>query len=126
QRACILIALGFFIAAIIYYNEVKELEEKPTSGYTVTGQYCHSYQKQSSVHVEYKEKTYTIWVKRNECKDYPVGSQIQLVYNGKYDYFYVPYGFKVAKAKSKVRIILLLFTLLPLKYFQIRVKHNKK
>lgn len=126
QWVCILIALGFFGAAVIYHNEAKELEEKPTSDYIVIGQYCHSYQKQSSVHVKSEGKTYTIWVKRNECREYPVGSQIKLVYSEKYDYFYRADDLKAAEAKMKVRIILLLFTLLPLKYFETRIKSINK
>lgn len=122
QWIAVIIILGFFIASIFYYSQAKQLETKPILNYTITEQYCHSYQKQSSVQIDYKNKTYTISIKRKECKNYPIGSQIELVYNDIYDYFYIPDGLKAAKAKIKVQIALLIFTLLPLRYFEILKK----
>lgn len=122
QWICVLIALGFLIASIFYYNEATKLETMPMSDYIIIGQYCHSYQKQSSVHIEYKGKTYTIRVKEKECRNYPINSLIQLVYNNKYDYFYKPDNMKGSIAKVKVMGLLFLLILLPLKYFNVLLK----
>lgn len=122
QWICALIALGFLVVSIVYFYEAKHLESISTSEYIVVEQYCHSYQKKSSVHIKYKEKTYKIWIKWNECENYPVDSRINLVYNNKYDYFYRPDRLKGAIAKLKVRCVLFLLTLLPLKYFETRMK----
>lgn len=122
QWICTLIALGFLVVSIVYFYEAKHLESISTSEYIVVEQYCHSYQKQSYVHIKYKSKKYTIWIDEKECKNYPINSQIKLVYNNKYDYFYEPDNLKGSIAKVKVMSVLFLLTLLPLKYFETRMK----
>ena len=125
QWVCAFIALFFFVASIFYYIQAKQLETEPMLSYIITGQYCHSYQKQSSVHIDYKGSKYTIRIKKKECRSYPIGSQIRLVYNDKYDYFYRPDDLKGSIAKVKVRSVLFLLTLLPLRYFEICLKKNR-
>lgn len=126
QWIAVIVGFGFLLVSIVYFFDAKHLESLPTSDYVVTGQYCHSYQKQSSLHIKHKEKTYTIWIKRDECENYPVDSQIKLVYHEQYDYFYKPGRLKGAMAKLRVRSVLFLFCLVPFKYFKTRMNRIKK
>jgi len=94
------VQLYFFIGGIIlftytlfFYFQNAELERSGTTkSYRVVDQNCKSYKGGSSIYVFYNNKTYKVGIAWRGCLAYPVGSEIRLIYNERFDYMYRPNG----------------------------------
>lgn len=84
--------IGFLIIGVVYnlffYTEDVKMEKMTPKSYRVKEQYCRVSKRSSSIFISHNSKNYSIRMSNNDCLNYPVGSNIKLVYNDRYDYFY--------------------------------------
>ena len=70
----------------------------------------------SFVKVKKGNKTYTVNLPEQECVNYSIGEKIELNYNKKYDYFYIPTMEKAVNSRIIFSTLALLLSVFPWKY----------
>jgi len=107
---------------LFFYLEDSKLEKAKPQSFRITEQYCREI-KNSAIYIVHRNKKYSIRMTNGDCPKYPVGSEISLVYNEKYDYFYKQDGLKTATYKLLFFPFLLLLSIIPWNRFSNR-KNN--
>ncbi|WP_144034514.1 hypothetical protein [Sphingobacterium sp. 1.A.5] len=108
-----ILAIGI-VYNIYFYRESIKMEKVASQNFVVEKQYCGS-RKNNSIEIRYKENLYKVRVGSKECSKYPVGAEIKLVYNDKYDYFYKQDGLVTARYRLFFFSITLLVYIIPWK-----------
>lgn len=106
---------------LFFYLEDSKLEKVKPQSFRITEQYCREI-KNSTIYIVHRGKKYSIRMANGDCPKYPVGSEISLVYNIKYDYFYKQDGLKTATYKLLFFSFFLLLSIIPLSRFSKQKK----
>lgn len=116
--------IGFLIIGVVYnlffYTEDVKMEKMAPKSYRVKEQYCRVSKRSSSIFISHNSKNYIIRMSNNDCLNYPVGSDIKLVYNDRYDYFYKQDGLQKGIFKIFFFSFLLCLSIIPWSRFSIR------
>ncbi len=98
-----------------------EMENKgKLNFYSVFSQSCGNNRGSSSVYINYNQKVYSIRLPNVDCLKYPIGSKIGLIYNDKFDYFYIPDGLE--KDISRLIFIGVVIIILLIKWKGINIR----
>lgn len=107
--------LGFLYTLFFYYQDRGLENFSMLKSYTIIEQGCRNSKGSSSVHIKYFNKIYYIRLANKECLKYPIGTEIKLCYNEKFDYFYKPDGLKRDKNRLLFTGIIFMLSIIPWK-----------
>lgn len=126
QIVIIIISVVVNAFALFFYFQDREMERSGTiKFYEVLLQSCRNYKGGSSIRIGYGSQIYAIGLSNRECPKYPVGSKIALIYNARFDYFYMPDGLKRDRNRLIFTGSIFVLSLLPWRKFNSR-KRNKR
>lgn len=76
---------------VLYYFSILNLikQEKPKQ-YTIIGKSCGMGNMGSSIYISHEGEKHYLNFTKKQCKSISIGQSIELFYNRKYNYFYIP------------------------------------
>lgn len=108
---------------LYFYMEDVKMEGMVPQSFIVKEQYCRFSKGSSSIHIDHDGKNYIVRMANGDCLKYPIGSEIKLVYNERFDYFYKQDGLQKGAFRLLFFSFLLFLSLLPWSRFSNR-KNN--
>jgi len=116
----ITVVLCFFIFSTIHYFRYKYLEEKRNlKKVTILNTSCSATPRgASSINVSFNNKEYYLQLPYERCYKYASGDKIDLLYDFKYDQFYLLDFFNVYKNRFLFTALILFVSLIPYKYLR--------
>ena len=115
QILLLALAIGVLAYTYFFYIQNSNLEKSGTrASFEIIEQYCR-YAREGSVQIRYSDDLYSIVLANGECFKYPVGSKIILIYNEKFDYFFIPNGQKHMVFRLYFTVSCIILSILPWK-----------
>lgn len=118
QLLAITVVLCFFIFSMFHYFRYKYLEdERNLKNVTILNTSCAAAPRvASSIKVSFNNKEYSLQLPYERCYKYTSGDKIDLLYDFKYDQFYLLDFFNVYKSRFLFTALILFVSLIPYKY----------
>jgi len=113
----IFVSFCFFAYAIFHYTRYKEVESRSTSQVVIiVNKSCSAAPRLASgLKVSSNNKEYSVELPYDTCYKYSIGDKVKLLYDKKYDHFYLPSYFYVYKFRAIATVVVLFIIILPWK-----------